>query len=99
MGSAEGWGNGVRRRDYRQVGSTTLPRVPPTCQSPANGNKQPHGTMSLSSMRPLVPIGPGWASSVGTRQIVSWRGRLLWHAGEARFGGANVRSRKHHDLV
>ena len=32
-------------------GSTTLPRVPPTCQSPANRNKQPHGTMSLGCGR------------------------------------------------
>ena len=51
--------------------STTLPRVSPAYPSPANGNKQPHGTMSLSSMRPLVPIGLGYRGSVASRQTVS----------------------------
>jgi len=51
--------------------STTLPRVSPAYPSPANRNKQPHGTMSLSSMRPLVPIGLGYRGSVASRQTVS----------------------------
>src|SRR5258708_32389487 len=50
-------------------------------------------------MRPFVRLGVGWASSVGPRQIVSWRRRFASAAGEASFGAANVRSRKHHDLV
>ena len=51
-------------------------------ECPLPANYQPMGTnnctaqMSLSSMRPLVPIGLGCASSVLTRQIVSFRQRL-----------------------
>ena len=41
----------MKARKNGQAGSTTLPRAPPTHQQPANGNKQPHGTMSIGCAR------------------------------------------------
>ena len=49
------------------------PKSAPTRQQLANGNKQPHGTMSVGCGR-LFRLGFVGASSVGTRQIVSWPG-------------------------
>ena len=48
------------------------PKSAPACRRPANGNKHPHGTMSL--LRPLIAIGPGCPTSVEARPIVSCSG-------------------------
>jgi hypothetical protein len=49
------------------------PKSAPACQRPANGNKQPQGTMSL--LRPLVPIGLGCQLVSGPGQ--SFHARVL----------------------
>jgi hypothetical protein len=59
-------------------GEHNSPKSAPTCRLPGNGNKQPHGTMSLSSMRPLVPIGLGYPGSAAATQFVSLRVEKIW---------------------